>query len=377
MKGRGPSVRRITGLVLDPYFSGTKISWLLKHEPAIARAARQGRLAFGTVDCWLLWRLSGGRVHATDVTNASRTLLYDLRSWGWSTPMLKMLGIPSSLLPQVFPSSRRFGVTGSLGVLPAGIPIHGIAGDQQAALFGQGCTRPGQAKNTYGTGCFLLMQTGKRFVHSTHGLITTAACDAKGNPAYALEGSVFIAGAAIQWLRDGLKLIAGASESEALARSVPDTAGVYFVPAFVGLGAPYWRPDARGLLCGLTRGAGRAHLVRAALESIAYQSQEVLEAMEKDSRIGLRSLQVDGGAAKNNLLLQFQSDLSGVPVVRPKIVETTALGAAQLAGLGIGFWGEKDLARMRGVDRVFRPVWNSGRRSAAMVGWREAVRRTL
>ena len=363
--------------MLDPYFSGTKIIWLMRHSAGIARAARAGSAAFGTPDSWLLWKLTGGKAHATDATNASRTLLLDLKQVAWSGPMLRMLGVPEKILPQVLPSSGRFGVTARVGPLPAGIPITGIAGDQQAALFGQGCVRPGQAKNTCGTGCFLLMQTGRKIIRSTHGLITTVACDAGGQPAYALEGSVFIAGAAIQWLRDGLKILNKASESESLARSVPDTGGVYLVPAFVGLGAPYWEPGARGLICGLTRGTTRAHLVRSALESIAFQSQELVHAMEQDGRIRLKSLQVDGGAAKNNLLLQFQSDLCGVPVVRPKDVETTALGAAQLAGIGCGFWNTKDLARMRRVDRVFRPRWPAAKRKAALDGWKRAVRRAL
>ncbi len=377
LKHQERDVRRITGLVLDPYFSGTKIAWLLRHQSAVGRAAKAGRLAFGTVDSWLLWKLTGGRVHATDATNASRTLLYDLAAGAWSKPMLRLFGIPASLLPDVHPSSYLFGKTVAGGSLPAGIPITGIAGDQQAALFGQGCVKPGQAKNTYGTGCFLLMQTGQRLIHSKNGLITTVASDAQGKPSFALEGSVFIAGAVVQWLRDGLKIIRHASETEVVARSVPDSAGLYVVPAFVGLGAPYWRPEARGLICGLTRGAGRAHLVRAALESIAYQSQELVQAMEKDSKIRLRSLQVDGGAVKNNFLLQFQADLSGVPVIRPKIIETTALGAAQLAGIGVGLWSQKDLARMRGVDRILRPRWNSTRRAAAMIGWQKAVQRAL
>ena len=377
LKAHEPEVKRITGLVLDPYFSGTKITWLMRHSGGIARAARAGQVAFGTPDSWLLWKLTGGKVHATDATNASRTLLLDLKSLSWSGRMLKLLGVPSSVLPKVFPSSHRFGVTARVGPLPAGIPVTGIAGDQQAALFGQGCVRPGQAKNTYGTGCFLLMQTGRKIIRSTHGLITTVACDAAGRPTYALEGSVFIAGAAIQWLRDGLKILESAAESEKLARSVPDTGGVCLVPAFVGLGAPYWRPEARGLICGLTRGTTRAHLVRAPLESIAYQSQELVHAMEQDSRIRLRSLRVDGGAVKNNLLMQIQSDVSGLPVVRPENVETTALGAAQLAGVGCGFWSGKDLARMRQVDRLFRPRWLAARRKAAIAGWRQAVRRAL
>ena len=377
LKRYEPEARRITGLVLDPYFSGTKISWLLRNNSSIARSARAGRLVFGTPDSWLLWRLTGGRVHATDVTNASRTLLLDLETLSWSASMMKLLSVPPVLLPKVFPSSHRFGVTARVGPLPSGIPITGIAGDQQAALFGQGCTEPGQAKNTYGTGCFLLMQTGRRIIRSRHGLITTAACDSKGQPAYALEGSVFIAGAAIQWLRDGLGILKKAADSETLARSVPDTGGVYLIPAFVGLGAPYWRPDARGLICGITRGTGRAHLARAALESIAYQSQELVHAMEKDSRIRLKSLKVDGGAVKNDFLLRFQSDLCGVPVVRPKNVETTALGAAQLAGIGVGFWSPRDLSQMRQVDRIFHPTWKPAQRKAALSGWQQAIHRAL
>ncbi len=372
-----PYIRRVTGLVLDPYFSGTKIAWLLNSSPAIGRAARAGRLAFGTVDSWLLWKLTGGRVHATDFTNASRTLLLDLASRQWHPPILKMLGIPEGLLPELYPSSHRFGTTAAVGPLPEGIPITGIAGDQQAALFGQGCVAAGSAKNTYGTGCFLLMQTGQTLTRSRHGLLTTAACDEKGQPAYALEGSVFIAGAAIQWLRDGLKVIRKASESERLARSVPDSGGVFFVPAFVGLGAPYWKPEARGLICGLTRGTTAAHLVRAALESIAFQSVEVLRAMEQDTGLKLKQLKVDGGAVKNNFLLQFQADLSGVPVLRPRQVETTALGAAQLAGLGVGLWTPKDLSRMRAVDRTFHPRWDARRRQAALAGWSAAIRRAL
>lgn len=372
-----PEVRQTTGLVLDPYFSGTKIAWLLRHNPSIARMAAQGKILFGTVDTWLLWNLTGGRVHATDVTNASRTLLLNLKNFSWSQKMAKLLGVPGAILPEIHPSSYPFGVTARVGPLPAGIPITGIAGDQQAALFGQGATDCGQAKNTYGTGCFLLMQTGRRLIHSTHGLITTAACDGKGQPSYALEGSVFIAGAALQWLRDGLGLIQKAAESERIARSLDDNGGVYFVPAFVGLGAPYWKPEARGLICGLTRGTTRAHLVRAALESIAHQSDELLHAMEQDSRIHLHALQVDGGAVKNNFLLQFQADLSGILVVRPRRIESTALGAAQLAGIGVGLWSRNDLTRMRAVDRSFRPRWKVSQRKAALANWKQAVRRAL
>ena len=377
LKAHEPEVRRTTGLVLDPYFSGTKIAWLIRHAPSVSRAALSGRAVFGTPDSWLLWNLTGGRMHATDFTNASRTLLLDLKTLRWSERMKKLFGVPEEMLPRPLPSAGKFGVTARVGPLPAGIPITGIAGDQQAALFGQGCVQPGQAKNTYGTGCFLLMQTGRKIIHSKHGLITTVACDGAGKPSYALEGSVFIAGAAIQWLRDGLRMIRNAAESEALARSVPDTGGVFLVPAFVGLGAPYWNPAARGLICGLTRGTTRAHLARAALESIAYQSQELMEAMQRDSRVRLSSLKVDGGAVKNALLLQMQADLCGVPVVRPKNIETTALGAAQLAGLGCGFWNGQDLSRMRRPDRTFRPGWDPARRKDAIAGWKQAVRRAL
>ena len=369
-------VRKITGLVLDPYFSGTKIAWLLKN-PAIRRLAQQKRLAFGTPDSWLLWKLTGGKIHATDVTNASRTLLWDLSRKQWSAPMLRMLGIPASILPRVHPSGFVFGTTVKQGPLAAGIPIAGIAGDQQAALFGQGCVKPGQAKNTYGTGCFLLMQTGKKKIISKNGLLTTAVCDEKGRPAYGLEGAVFIAGAAVQWLRDGLKIIKKASETEKMARSVPDSGGVYMVPAFVGLGAPYWNPDARGLICGLTSGTGPAHLVRATLESIAYQSEELVDAMQKDSGIRLKRLQVDGGAVKNNFLLEIQANLLGVPVARPRNVETTAMGAAQLAGLTIRFWSTAQLQRMRQADKTFLPKWSAARRKQAVAGWKKAVSRAL
>jgi glycerol kinase len=331
------------------------------------------------VDTWLLWRLTGKAVHATDVTNASRTLLYDLQRRCWSEEMLKRFKIPSPLLPEIHPSCHRFGNTARVGELVRGIPIWGVAGDQQAALFGQGCVRPGEAKNTYGTGCFLLMQTGQQLIRSRHGLLTTAACDAQGQPSFALEGAVFIAGAAIQWLRDGLGILRTAAESERLARSVPDTGGVYLVPAFVGLGAPYWQPRARGVLCGLTRGTRRAHVVRAALEAIAYQSQELLEAMEQDAGQRCRRLRVDGGATRNQFLLQFQANLAGIPVLRPRVVETTAFGAAQLAGLGSGFWNQRELAQLRAqaLDRIFRPQWSPARRKVALANWKAAVRRAL
>jgi glycerol kinase len=375
-RGVEPLVRRRTGLVLDPYFSGTKIRWLLDHVPGARRRAAAGRLAFGTVDAWLLWRLSGGRVHATDYTNASRTLLFNIATRQWDRDLLRLFGVPSSLLPSAHPSAHRFGQTSRIGPLPAGIPIAGIAGDQQAALFGHGCTTPGSAKNTYGTGCFLLLHTGGRRVASRHGLVTTIACGARGEPAYALEGSVFIAGAAVQWLRDGLRIIARADETEALARRVPDTGGVYLVPAFVGLGAPYWDAGARGAIVGLTRGTGREAIARACLESIAYQTADVVGAMERDSGVRLRELRVDGGATQNGLLMQFQADVLGVPVARPASVEYTARGAALLAGMTVGLWsGLGMLARWDAAPRRFRPRVAASVRRRWCDGWREAVRR--
>ncbi|OGK77101.1 MAG: glycerol kinase, partial [Candidatus Rokubacteria bacterium GWC2_70_16] len=329
-------VRRKTGLVVDAYFSGTKIAWLLDHVEGARAGAERGELAFGTVDSWLLWRLTGGRVHATDPSNASRTLCFDIRALRWDEGLAKMLGVPMQLFPEVRPSAGIFGDTAGGGPLPAGIPVAGIAGDQQAALFGQACLEPGMAKNTYGTGCFLLLNTGERLVASDRGLLTTVAWSIEARITYALEGSVFIAGAAVQWLRDGLGIIARAGETQALAESVPDTGGVYLVPAFVGLGAPYWDPYARGTIVGLTRGTTRAHLARAALEAIAYQSRDVLDTMAQEAGVPIRALRVDGGAAANDFLCQFQADMLGVEVLRPSITETTGLGAAGLAGLGAG-----------------------------------------
>jgi glycerol kinase len=405
-QGLGPLARRRTGLVLDPYFSATKVEWLLRHVPGLSAAARRGGVAFGTVDSWLLWRLTGGRVHATDPTNASRTLLYDIERLRWDDGMLSTFGVPRAVLPEVMPSSGLFGETGGAGFLPDGLPITGIAGDQQAALFGQGGVAPGQSKNTYGTGCFLLLHTGARRVISKAGLVTTVACGPAGEPAYALEGSVFIAGAALQWLRDGLRILDSAPASEAMARSVEDAGGVVLVPAFVGLGAPYWRPDARGALFGLTRGTTRAHVVRAALESLAFQTRDLIEAMARDvaaakgsmargrgSRRGrpghrrrdghgkqaspgarVRELRVDGGAAANDFLMQYQADLLGIPVLRPRVVETTALGAGLLAGLGTGFWrSQDDLARARRIERVFEPKQTKRWRDEEYARWQRAV----
>ena len=376
-KGYTDLFREKTGLLLDAYFSATKIRWVLNHVEGARKLAEEGNLLFGTVDTWLIWNLTGGQVHATDYSNASRTMLFNIHTLQWDEEILDILDIPSSILPKVMPSSGVFGHT-----LPfhfgAPIPIAGAAGDQQSALFGQACFTPGSAKNTYGTGCFLLMHTGDAPVASKNGLLTTIAWGLDGKVTYALEGSVFVAGAAIQWLRDELKLIGSAPETEELAMSVPDTCGVYLVPAFVGLGAPYWDPYARGILTGLTRGANRNHIARAALESMAYQTYDVLHAMEEDAGIPLAELRVDGGAAANNFLLQFQADITGVPVLRPKTLETTALGAAYLAGLAVGYW--KNLSEIRrnwGVSHAYSPKASKEEAAEKLEGWQKAVRQTL
>ena len=365
-------IRRRTGLIVDPYFSATKIEWLLKHVTGLARRVASGDAVFGTIDSWLLFRLTNGKTFATDHTNASRTMLYDIAERAWDDELLELFGVRREALPEVRNSSGMFGVCEAehLGVE---IPVTGIAGDQQAALFGQGCVEPGQAKNTYGTGAFLLLNTGKRRAASSHGLLTTIACGRRGEPVYALEGSVFIAGAAIQWLRDGLKMIKHAPETEQLARDVPDSGGVYFVPAFVGLGAPHWEPNARGTIVGLTRGTSRAHLARAALEAMAFSTKDVLDAMTADSKLRLHALQVDGGAAANDLLMQFQADLLGVPVARPDVVETTALGAAALAGLSAGVWKRpQDFLSGRKFTR-FTPRASGAALRAREAEWRRAV----
>ncbi|HTR96771.1 MAG TPA: glycerol kinase GlpK [Candidatus Acidoferrales bacterium] len=367
-------IRSLTGLVCDPYFSATKLEWLLAHHPAARRLARRGRLAFGTVDSWLVAKLTGGAVHATDPTNASRTMLFGLRSRRWEPGLLRRFGVPGSALPEVRSSSGPFGTTRGAGFVPDGVPVAGVAGDQQAALFGQGCVRAGESKNTYGTGCFLLLHTGDRPVRSRSGLLSTIACDPRGGIAYALEGSVFVAGAAIQWLRDGLRLLDDAAQSEALARSVPDAGGVVLVPAFAGLGAPYWRADVRGALLGLTRGTTRAHVVRAALESLAFQSRDLVEAMARDAGRRVRALQVDGGAVANDWLMQYQADLLGVPVRRPRVIETTALGAGLLAGLATGFWrSHRELDGARRLEREFRPHRDARWRAAEYGRWQAAV----
>ncbi len=381
-QGLEPMVRRSTGLVIDSYFSATKIRWLLDHVPGAHLMAAHGELAFGTIDSWLLWKLTGGRVHATDVSNASRTMLFDIRHNVWDHELLKALHVPDSVLPRVWPSSGVFGET-EASLFGRAIPIAGMAGDQQSALFGQACFEPGLAKNTYGTGCFMLMHTGERFLQSSNGLVTTAAAQTGGlaRPQFALEGSVFIGGAVVQWLRDGLKAIDASAQVQALAESVPDAGGVVFVPAFAGLGAPYWRPDARGTITGLTRGSTVAHIARAALESIAFQSAALLQAMNRDAQAAgaapVTQLRVDGGACVNDLLMQFQADLLGIPVVRPAVTETTALGAAYLAGLATGLWRDTaELATHGQVDRVFEPNLSRDQAAQRMAQWEAAVGRT-
>ncbi len=370
------AIRERTGLVIDAYFSGTKIQWLLDNIPGLRVRAERGDLCFGTVDSWLIWNLTRGKIWATDHTNASRTMLFNIHTLNWDQSLCSAMGIPHAVLPAVQCSSGLYGYTAA-DVLGAEVPIAGVAGDQQAALFGQACFAPGTAKNTYGTGCFLLVHTGNRAVRSQSGLLTTmAATTAEGRPEYALEGSVFVAGAAIQWLRDGLQILESSAESERLAAGVPDTGGVYFVPAFVGLGAPHWDMYARGAILGLTRGTARAHIVRAALEAIAYQSREVLGAALADAGVHLPELRVDGGASANNFLLQFQADLIGSRVVRPVVNETTALGAAYLAGLAVGYWrSREEIAAQWKADRAFAPQMDRTRREDLFSGWQRAVTR--
>ena len=374
-KGLAPFIREKTGLVVDAYFSGTKLRWILENVPGAREAAEAGKLLFGTIDTWLMWNLTGGKVHATDYSNASRTMLFDIGELRWCDEILGEFGIPKSMLPEVRPSSGVFGETVP-ALLSAAVPVAGVAGDQQSALFGQTCFKAGDAKNTYGTGCFMLMNTGERRVPSGNGLLITIAWGLDDKVSYALEGSVFTAGAAIQWLRDELGLLAKASDSEAMARAVPDSNGCFMVPAFTGLGAPYWDQHARGAVLGLTRGVNRNHIVRAALESLAYQTADVLEAMKKDAGIALNALRVDGGASANNFLMQFQSDVIGVPVERPACIETTALGAAYLAGLAVGFWpGLAALKANAGDMSRFTPSIDESARDAALAGWHQAVAR--
>jgi glycerol kinase len=374
--GHEDYVRQNTGLVIDAYFSGTKVKWLLDNVPGARAKAAKGDLLFGTIDSWLVWKLSGGKTHITDYTNASRTLLYNIEKLEWDKKMLELLNIPAGILPEVKPSSEVYAHT-QASLLGAEIPIAGIAGDQQAALFGQACIVPGMAKNTYGTGCFVLMNTGTDLVRSDNGLITTIAWGLDGEVHYALEGSIFIAGAAIQWLRDSLKIIDEAPDSEYFAMKVDHPDGVYVVPAFAGLGAPYWDMYARGAIFGLTRGTTKAHIIRATLESLAYQTRDVLEAMSQDAGRDLEILRVDGGASANNLLMQFQSDVLGTRVERPEIIETTALGAAYLAGLAVGFWKKADLQKKWRLQASFAPQIEQAERDQLYAGWQKAVKRTM
>jgi len=378
-QGIGPMIRERTGLVIDAYFSATKLKWILDEVPGARAKAEKGELAFGTVDSWLVWKLTAGALHLTDSTNASRTMLFNIHSGQWDPELLRLFDIPAAILPEVRSSSEIYGPTGSI-MAPGsvGMPIAGIAGDQQAALFGQLCTQPGMVKNTYGTGCFLLMNTGTQAVSSDNQLITTIAWTREGRTEYALEGSIFIAGAVVQWLRDGLHFIRSSEEVETLAAETGTTDGVYLVPAFAGLGAPHWNQYARGSIFGMTRGTTKAHIARASLESIAYQTYDVLKAMEADSGIVLKELRVDGGATANNLLMQFQSDILGVPVVRPKVTETTALGAAYLAGLGVGYWSSiEDIRQQWTEDRRFQPAMDKTQTQQLLKGWQRAVKAAI
>jgi len=377
LKGKGleSMIREKTGLVIDAYFSATKWKWIMEHVPQAREMEKSGRLALGTVDSWLIWKLTGGRVHVTDVSNASRTMLFNIHTLSWDHELLDLFGIPEGVLPEVRTCSEIYGHTGS-GIFPGPVPVAGIAGDQQAATFGQMCLTPGSVKNTYGTGCFILCNTGDAPVESKNNLITTVAWQLGGKTTYALEGSIFIGGAVVQWLRDGLGLIKDSREVEKLAGTVEDNGGVYFVPAFTGLGAPYWDPYARGMIAGLTRGVTAGHIARAALESIAFQVNDVIRAMESDAGLEIRELKVDGGASVNDLLMQFQADLIGIPVIRPEITETTSLGAAYLAGLAVGIWGSVDEIRDHwSVDREFHQQLSAGDRKAMMAGWKKAVER--
>ena len=377
-KGLERSVRQKTGLPIDAYFSATKIEWVLNRVKGIGYRVQGGNLLFGTTDTWILWMLTGGKVHATDYTNASRTMLFNINTLKWDDELLKVFKVQKNMLPEVKPSSGFFGKTVKIGRLPAGIPISGIAGDQQAALFGQTCFEPGSVKNTYGTGAFLLLNTGKKRVNSKHGLITTLGCGPKGEPVYVLEGSIFIAGAAMQWLRDGLNMFSCACESENMATALKDNGGVYFVPALTGLGAPYWNPDARGLITGITRGTTKNHLARAGLEAMCYQTKDVLNAMQKDSGLKIDNIKVDGKAVENNFLCQFQADMLGASVVRPRVIETTSLGAAYLAGLAVGCWKDiNDIKSCWSAQKKFIPKMKKEKAAQYYDGWKKAVRKTI
>lgn len=377
-QGYGEMVRTKTGLLIDPYFSGTKVKWILDNVEGAREKARRGELLFGTIDSWLIWKLSGGKAHVTDVTNASRTLMYNIHKLQWDEDLLNMLNIPRSMLPEVRSSSEEYAKTASYHFFGQEVPIAGVAGDQQAALFGQTCFESGMAKNTYGTGCFLLMNTGEKAVSSENGLLTTIAWGVDREVEYALEGSIFIAGAAIQWLRDGLRMFKEAKDSEKYARRVASTDGVYMVPAFVGLGAPYWDSDVRGAVFGLTRGSEKEHFVRATLEALAYQTRDVLTAMESDSGIQLQELRVDGGAVANDFLMQFQADILGVPVERPELKETTAMGAAYLAGLAVGYWKDKaEIAENRTVEKRFTAEMADHTKETLYAGWKKSVKAAM
>lgn len=377
-KGYNDLFRDKTGLLIDAYFSGTKVKWILDNVEGAREKADQGELLFGTIDTWLVWKLSGGKAHVTDYSNASRTLMYNIYDLKWDDELLEILSVPKSMLPEVRPSSEVYAHTVDYHFFGQEVPIAGIAGDQQAALFGQACFGEGMAKNTYGTGCFMLMNTGEKAVKSDNGLLTTLAWGVDGKVEYALEGSIFVAGSAIQWLRDGLRMLKNAADSEGYASKVESTEGVYVVPAFVGLGTPYWDSDVRGAVFGLTRGTSKEHFVRATLESLAYQTKDVLSAMEADSGIELKALRVDGGAVKNDFLMSFQSDILNVPVERPKVNETTALGAAYLAGLAVGYWDSRDdIAKQWAVDHAFEPTMDSDKREELYSGWKKAVQATM
>lgn len=376
-QGLTDTIRQKTGLIIDAYFSATKIKWILDNVPGARKRAEKGKLMFGTVDTWLIWRLTRGEVHVTDVSNASRTMLFNINTLDWDQELLDLFGIPRSMMPEVKSSSEVYGHTKTT-IFAHKVPIAGIAGDQQAALFGQMCTEPGMVKNTYGTGCFLLMNSGEKPILSQNNLITTVAWKIGDKVNYALEGSIFVGGSVVQWLRDGLHVINSSSEVEALASQVPDTNGVYFVPALTGLGAPWWDQYARGTITGISRGTTTAHIARAALEGIAYQTMDITAAMSRDAGIPLRELKVDGGASRNNLLMQFQADILGTKVIRPQVVETTAMGAAYLAGLAVGYWSSIDEIRKQWqVDRIFEPSWDEKQIQTAKSGWEDAVKRTL
>ncbi|MCQ9282893.1 glycerol kinase GlpK [Priestia megaterium] len=377
-KGLNDTFRDKTGLLIDAYFSGTKVKWILDNVEGAREKAENGELLFGTIDTWLIWKLSGGKAHVTDYSNASRTLMFNIYDLKWDDELLDILGVPKSMLPEVKPSSEVYAHTVDYHFFGQNIPIAGAAGDQQAALFGQACYEKGMAKNTYGTGCFMLMNTGEKAVKSDHGLLTTLAWGINGKVEYALEGSIFVAGSAIQWLRDGLRMFKNAAETENYATRVESTDGVYIVPAFVGLGTPYWDSDVRGAMFGLTRGTKKEHFIRATLESLAYQTRDVLSAMEADSGITLKTLRVDGGAVKNNFLMQFQSDVLNVPVERPQVNETTALGAAYLAGLAVGYWKDcNEIAQQWNMEKSFEPNMEEEKREELYSGWKKAVHATM